>query len=451
MTMGFARQLALLRDLIWGPPFLLLLLGTGLYLTIRLRGLQFRYLGRALRLVLKSPAQKDVPGEISQFQALMTALAATIGIGNIAGVAIAVRVGGLGALFWMVIAALAGMATIYSEAFLAVRFRIRDRRGEMVGGPMQTLRQGCRSKTLAAVFAFAGIAAAFTTGNMVQANSMADVILPLMPVSRWLLGVGISLFVGLVLLGGIRKIGQVASILVPAMAALYLVGGLLILVLKMDQVPRALLSIVTMAFHPQAIGGGATGITTMMALRMGVARGLLASEAGLGSAPIAAAAAKTDQPARQALVSMTGAFFSVCIVCTITGLVLAVTGILEPQGTKTGVPLTIEAFCSVLPGGQFIVIIGALLFGYSTILGWAYYGEKCLEYLAGEKATACYRGLFTLAVILGAAVDIEIVWSLADISNACMALPNLIGLLVLGGLVARETVPCLRIMRAESA
>lgn len=447
----FSESLAYLRDRIWGFPLILLILGAGLFLTIRLRGVQFRYLKQALRLVVAAP-EKNVQGDISHFQALMTALAATIGIGNIAGVAIAVAVGGLGALFWMVVAALIGMATIYSEAFLAVRFRVRDKRGEMAGGPMYTIRHGQGWKVVAVLFAGAGSIAALTTGNMVQANSIADVIEYLMPVNRWLIGLGTAVLVGLVLLGGIRNIGRVASVLVPVMALFYLVGGLIILAIQWHQLPGALMTIVMAAFKPAAVGGGATGLTILMTLRMGVARGLLASEAGLGSSPIAAAAAKTNQPARQALISMTGAFLSVCVVCTITGLVLAVTGVLGTSGPNgqvlTGVPLTIAAFDSVLPFGHLIVIVGAILFGYSTILGWAYYGEKCSEYLFGERAIRSYRILFTLMVVVGAVLELDVVWSLADISNAFMVVPNLIGVLALSGIVARETTPYLKLVRA---
>ena len=441
-----------LRDYIWGPPLLLLILGTGLYLTLVLRGIQFRYLPYALKLILTRRDER-CQGDISHFQALMTALAATIGIGNIAGVAIALTVGGVGSLFWMVIAALIGMATVYAEAFLAIRFRIKDKRGEMAGGPMYTIRRGLKSRWLAGLFATAGTLAALTTGNMVQANSMCDVASSLLPLPRLIIGALIALLVGAVLIGGIRKIGRVAGILVPTMALLYLAGGLIILAIKIDEVPNALLAIFEAAFTPRAAAGGFTGASLLLAIRMGVSRGLLASEAGLGSTPIAAAAAKTDMPGRQALISMTGAFLSVCILCIVTGLVLICTGVggsLSPSGALlTGVPLTIAAFDTVLPFGRYIVILGALLFGYSTIIGWAYYGERCAEYLFSERIIPYYRVLYTLAAIAGAALSLDLVWSLADIANALMVIPNLISLIFLARVLAKETIPFLQLVKEE--
>jgi alanine or glycine:cation symporter, AGCS family len=424
------------RNAIWGPWLIVFILGTGLYLTIRLRGVQFFWLGYALKLAV-TKRDDECEGDISHFQALMTALAATIGIGNIAGVATALATGGVGALFWMVIAALIGMATIYSEAFLAIRFRHRDKRDEMAGGPMYYIAEGLKWKWLAGIFAGAGAVAALATGNMVQANSITDVLFDQFGIERWLCGLILAALVGLVLLGGIRNIGRVAGVLVPLMAILYLLGGLMIILLRLNQLPDAIALIFGSAFTGQAAVGGFLGSTIMLALRLGVSRGLFASEAGLGSSPIAAAAARTDTPGRQALINMTGAFISVCIICTITGLSIAVTHVLATGAT--GVPLTVRAFDAVIPHGRYIVMLGAILFGYSTMLGWAYYGERCTEYLFHERSIWIYRTLFVLVIIPGAMMDLHLVWSVADIANAFMAVPNLIGLLGLSGLLARES------------
>jgi alanine or glycine:cation symporter, AGCS family len=425
-----------IRALLWGWPLLTLILGTGIYLTVRLRGIQFRYLGTALKLVF-SRRDSHEPGDISHFQALMTALAATIGIGNIAGVATAMVIGGVGALFWMVVAALIGMATLYGEAFLSITFRVQDSRGEMTGGPMLTISRGLGWKWLAIFFAAAGAVAAITTGNMVQANSVTDVVLGVVQVPRWLVGVVISALIGGVLLGGIRSIGRVAGVLVPAMALLYLAGGVVILAFHVGELPAAVGQIFVAAFTPQAAAGGGFGF--FMALQMGVARGLFASEAGLGSSSIAASAARTDMPGRQALISMTGAFLSVCVVCVVTGLVIAVTGMEGPSG----VSLTVAAFGKA----KWIVIVGAILFAYSTILGWAYYGERCCEFLFAERSVPLYRLIYVLAIIPGSIFGLDLVWTLADIANACMAIPNLISLLALSGLLARRSESFLQLLK----
>lgn len=435
-------MLQMIRNYIWGPPLLILILGTGVYLTLRLRGLQFRYLWHALKMVFTRHDDLS-KGDISHFQALMTALAATIGIGNIAGVATAIATGGVGALFWMVVAALFGMATIYSEAFLSITYRIQDKRGEMVGGPMYYLWRGVGWRWLGICFAIAGALSALTTGNMVQSNSITDVVLELFTANRWIVGAIIAILIGIVLFGGIRSIGRVASILVPTMALFYLCGGLIIILLNLTQLPDAIATIFREAFSPAAPIGGSVGM--FVALQMGVARGLFASEAGLGSTPIAAAAARTDVPGRQAMIAMTGAFLSVCVVCVVTGLVIAITGV---SGFR-GVSLTVAAFNSGLPYGKYIVIVGAMLFGYSTILGWSYYGEKCCEFLMGERIIPIYRVIFSLAIVLGAALELELVWGLADITNAFMAIPNLIGLIMLGGIVSRCTKGFLVKLRQE--
>ncbi len=426
---------------IWQPLFVILV-GTGLYLTWRLRGLQFRRLYYSLKLAFTRQDQ-EAAGDISHFEALMTALAATIGIGNIAGVATAMATGGLGALFWLWITALIGMATKYGEAILAIRYRIKDDRGEMAGGPMYYIERGLKWRWLAFAFAlFGGITALFT-GNLVQSNSIASAIQTSFHIDGWITGIILAVCTGLVLIGGIKSIGGVTSLLVPFMALFYIVGSLIVLAMRFEAIPEALSQIISTAFTGQAAVGGFAGSTVMLAIQMGVARGVFSNESGLGSAPIAAAAAKTDMPGRQALVSMTGAFLST-VVCTFTGLAIAVTKVIGTYGADgkvlTGAPLTISAFDSVIPFfGSVIVVVGSILFGYSTIIGWAYYGEKCIEYLMGTKAIMAYRLIFTCVVLLGVFIPIEIVWTLADIANAFMALPNLIGIVALSGVIVHQT------------
>ncbi len=432
--------LKLLVSWIWQPLFILLV-GTGLFFTIALRGLQFRKLKYSLKLAFTHSDDK-AEGDISHFQALMTSLAATIGIGNIAGVATALATGGLGALFWLWITALIGMVVKYGEALLAIQYRITDGRGEMAGGPMYYIEKGLKWKNLAMVFAFFGAITALFTGNIVQSHSIATAISYSFPVNAWITGGILALATALVLIGGIKSIGNVASVLVPFMAIFYILGSVVILVFKCQFLPMALLEIVKSAFAGQAMMGGFAGSTVMMAIQMGVARGIFSNESGLGSSPIAAAAAKSDMPARQALISMTGAFLST-IVCTFTGLAIAVTQVMGRQGPQgevlNGSPLTIAAFQEVLPFGEYIVIIGSILFGYSTIIGWAYYGEKCCEYLLGTKSVMAYRIIFSALVCIGVALPLEIVWGLADIANAFMALPNLIGLLGLSKVIISQT------------
>src|SRR3984957_15103252 len=426
---------------VW-QPLLVILVGTGLYLTYRLRGLQFTRLFYALKLAF-TRHDEQAEGDISHFQALMTALAATIGIGNIAGVATAMAMGGMGALFWLWITALIGMATKYAEAILAVRYRILDDRGEMAGGPMYYIERGLGWKWLAVSFAFFGALTAFFTGNLVQSNSIASAVESSFGVNVWITGAILAICTGLVLIGGIKSIGGVTSLLVPFMALFYICGSIVILILCYDAIPEAFSQIFITAFTGQAAIGGFAGSTMMLAIQMGVARGVFSNESGLGTAPIAAAAAKTDLPGRQALISMTGAFLST-VVCTFTGLAIAVTdviGVITPDGKAlNGAPLTISAFNSALPHvGGVIVVVGSILFGYSTIVGWAYYGEKCCEYLLGTKAILFYRLIFTVFVFIGVMIPLDMVWALADIANALMALPNLIGIVALAGVVTSET------------
>jgi AGCS family alanine or glycine:cation symporter len=420
-----------------------------------LKGLQFRYLPYAFKLVLFPDRKKDsaAEGDISNFESLMTALAASIGIGNIAGVATAIAVGGLGSLFWMWVMALIGMATKYAEAMLAVKYRTVDKRGEMCGGPMHFIEHGLGWKWLACSFALFGAIAAFGGGNMIQANSVAEVMRSMFSIDPIVTGIALAAVTGLIILGGIKSIGKVASFLVPFMAMFYICGGCVILVKFYDRIPEALVSIVKMAFTGQAAFGGFAGSSMMLALRVGLSRGLMTSEAGLGTASIAAAAAKTDEPGRQAMVSMTGSFIATIILCSVTGLVLAVTdvfGSVGPDGKiLNGASMTMAAFQSAIPWGGYIVTIGLVLFALTTLLGWAYYGEKCLEYLLGTKSILLYRLLFTLVIIPGASLDLEIVWKIADITNGLMAYPNLIGLTFLSGVVISETRSFLKVVRKE--
>lgn len=427
-------------SIIWQPLFVVLI-GVGSYLTFKLRGLQFRRLPYALKLAFTRHDHTSV-GDISHFQALMTALAATIGIGNIAGIATAITMGGLGALFWLWVTTMIGMSTKYAEALLAVKYRTVDEKGNMSGGPMFYMSRGLNWKWMAAFFAFFGAIATITTGNLVQSNSISAVITTYFSIDPWLIGVVLSLLTGAILIGGIRSIGGITSFLVPFMAFFYVVGSLLLLAFHMEMVPAAVMTIFHSAFTGQAAVGGFIGSSVMMAIQMGVARGVFSNESGLGSAPIAAAAAKTDYPGRQALISMTGAFLST-IICTFTGLAIAVThvlGFIDVDGkVVTGSSLTALAFDKGIPYGGYFIVLCCLFFGYSTIVGWAYYGEKCAEYLLGFRSRLWYRLIFTLCVFLGVMIPIDIVWPLADIANAFMALPNLIALVALSSVIVKES------------
>lgn len=438
----FSAYLDTINAYVWGAPLLILLVVVGLYLTISLRGIQIRHLWYAHKLAFMKNEQSS-KGDISHFQSLMTALAATIGIGSIAGVATAISTGGLGSLFWMWVAAFFGMATKYAEAILAVKYRISDEKGEMSGGPMYYLEKGLGSKSLAILFAILGAITALGTGNMVQANSVASAAQELFSLSPTYVGIFLFVITGVPLIWGIKTISKIASFLVPSMAIFYIFGGLAIIYLKIDQVPAALSLIIKSAFNGHAATGGFIGASVMYAIQMGVSRGIFSSEAGLGSSPIAAAAAKTDSPAKGALVSMCSVFITTGIVCTITGLVIAITGVLGEVGPSgqvlDGSALALRAFDKVLPGGGMIVTIALIPFAYSTILGWAYYGEKCVEYLFGLKAIPFYRALYAILVIPGAILNLKIVWGFANIMNGLMAFPNLIGLFLLAPVVAAET------------
>jgi AGCS family alanine or glycine:cation symporter len=425
---------------VWGPPTLVLLVGTGVYLTFALRGLQLRMLGRALYLALvvrREPG--DQPGDISHFQALMTALAATVGTGNIAGVATALATGGPGALFWMWVTGVFGMATKYAEAVLAVRYRRTDARGEMCGGPMYYLSDGLGLPWLGTIFAGFTAVAAFGIGNMVQSNSVAHAAADTFGVPAGLSGLVMAVATAAVIVGGIRSIGRAASLLVPVMIVLYVTACGYILILHADRILPSLALVMRHAFSPTAAGGGFAGAAVMLTIRMGVARGVFSNESGLGSAPIAAAAARTRHPVSQAMVSMTQTFIDTIVICTMTGLVILSTGVWSSG--ETGAVLTATAFSRGLPGsgGGIVVASGLILFAYTTLLGWSYYGEKAVEYLFGVRSVLPYRLLFCVLIAVGAVIELDLVWTFADVMNGLMALPNLVGLIGLSSVVVAET------------
>ncbi len=419
---------------------LIMLVGTGLFLSVRLKGLQFRQLISSLHLALVQRRESGAQGDISHFQALMTALAATVGTGNIAGVATAIAAGGPGALFWMWMTGLVGMATKFGEALLAVKYRITDEKGEMAGGPMYYLERGLKQKWLAVLFAVLTVCASFGIGNTVQSNSVAQALHTSFGIPFVWTGVCIAIATGAVTLGGIRSIARVASALVPSMIVLYMVSGLAVVAIHWQQIPVVFYQVLATAFAPAAAIGGFAGASVMQAIRFGVARGIFSNESGMGSAAIAAAAAQTRHPVTQALVSMTQTFIDTLVVCSVTGFVIIGTG--AWNSGATGAALTTAAFSIGLPGhfGGVIVSLGLVFFAYSTILGWNYYGEKALEYLVGHTRLAvAYRTAWVLATFLGAPLTLNTVWAVSDVMNGAMALPNLIGLIGLSGLIVSET------------
>ena len=429
---------------VWGPWLLIpLLLATGFYLTIVLRGLQFRELGRSLWLALVVRHEEGAAGDISHFQALMTALAATVGTGNIVGVATAIALGGPGAMFWMWMTGLVGMATKYSEALLSVKYRVVDPSGEQSGGPMYYLRDGIRSKPLGALLAFLfalfASVAAFGIGNMVQSNSVASAVNTSFGVPPWITSGVLAVLSGLVILGGIKSIGRFTGFFVPLMIAAYMIGSGVIIALNIEAVPEAFRLIFANAFTPTGAAGGFAGASVMAGIRFGVARGIFSNESGLGSAGIAAAAAQTKEPARQALVSMTQTFIDTIVVCTFTGVAIICTG--AWMSGENGAAMTQYAFRHGLPGnwGGWIVAVSLSMFAFSTILGWSYYGEKATEYLLGEWSNVPYRILFVIATFFGGIYTLDFVWTLSDVMNGLMAIPNLIGLLLLSGVIVAET------------
>ena len=450
MVESINNALVAISGVIWGPFLLIpLLLGTGLYLTIRLGGLQFVKLIPAMNLgLIKRRDKGEEEGDISQFQALTTALAATVGTGNIVGVATALSIGGPGALFWMWITGLVGMVTKYAEAFLAVRFRTTDTAGEKSGGPQYYLERGIKGpvgKVLGLSFAIFAAVACFGIGNLTQGNSIASNVENSWHVPTWVTGLVLTVLALVVLVGGIRSIGSVTSALVPVMIVFYVGAAIYILIANISGLPAAFGEIFRGAFSGTAAAGGFAGSVILVVIQMGVARGLFSNESGLGSAPIAAAAAKTSHPVRQGLVSMTQTFIDTIIVVTFTGLVIITTGVwkaTDEAGEQISASLmTGEAFTFGLPGqwGHWIVTVGLVLFAFSTILGWSYYGERNLERLFGRRAVVPFRIFFSLVVFVGCTTELEVVWNFADVANGLMALPNLIGILILSGLIARET------------
>jgi AGCS family alanine or glycine:cation symporter len=427
--------IATLSGWVWGPPMLTLLVGTGLYLTVLLKGLQFRVLPLAFRLVFHK--DHGHAGDISHFAALMTALAATVGIGNIVGVATAITLGGPGAVFWMWMTGLVGMVTKYSEAVLAVKYREKGEHG-MRGGPMYYLAKGAGLPWLGWLFALFTALATFGIGNMTQANATAKIFEATFHIEPWVTGVVLMVLTALVILGGIRSIGRFTSFLVPFMIIGYVGAALLVLAFNVSEIPHAFGLIFYHAFNPAAATGGFAGATIAAAMRFGIARGVFSNESGLGSAPIAAAAARTSDPVKQALVSMTQTFIDTLVVCTITALVILTAGSWT-QGVGAG-QLTSASFGETLGRtGEIIVALATAVFAYSTLIGWNYYGEKAIEYLLGPRSIRIYRIIFIAAVVVGAMMNLEFVWNFSDLMNGMMAIPNLIGLLLLSKVVKAET------------
>ena len=423
---------------VWGPPLLILLVGTGIYLTIRLGLLQVARLPKAFQLIF---TKDKGHGDVSSFAALCTALAATVGTGNIIGVATAIKVGGPGALFWMWMAAFFGMATKYAEGLLAIKYRTKDANGAVAGGPMHYILLGMGEKwrPLAIFFALAGVLVALLgIGTFTQVNSITESIQNTAQIDPAITALVLSVFVAIAVFGGLKSISKVSTAVVPFMAIVYILGTLTVILFNIEKIPATLTLIFTSAFSPAAAVGGFAGASIRTAIQNGVARGVFSNESGLGSAPIAAAAAKTNEPVEQGLISMTGTFIDTLIICTLTGLTILVTGVWS--GDLNGVALTQSAFSTVFSYfGPALLTIFLVLFAFTTILGWNYYGERCFEFLFGVRFIWLYRVVFVLMVLLGGFIELDMVWIIADIVNALMALPNLIALLVLSPVVIAET------------
>lgn len=428
---------ASVSSLLWGWPMMILLLGTHIFLTIRLRCPQ-RKLFTAIRLSIKR--DKDASGDVSQFGALATALAATIGTGNIIGVATAIALGGPGAVFWCWITGVFGIATKYAEGLLAIKYRVQTPTGKMLGGPMYALEKGLGWKTMAILFAIFTMIASFGIGNTVQANAIATIANNTYGISPWIMGAVVCGLTAAVIIGGVKSIAKVCGMLVPFMALFYIVGCIYILFVNHNYVWPAISLILKCAFSPEAAGGGFAGSSIMMVARYGLARGLFSNESGLGSAPIVAAAAQTRNPVRQALVSSTGTFWDTVIICALTGIVIVSSIIAYPDiSYHDGAALTKMAFGKIPYVGEPLLSFGLLTFAFSTILGWSYYGERAVEYLKGKKWSYVYRLLYIVAVYVGSIASLNIVWNIADCMNALMAIPNLLSLLFLNGILVHET------------
>lgn len=421
-------------NFIWGYPLLILLFGTHLFLTLRLRFIQ-RFIGKAIKISLKR--KKEGKGDISQFGALTTALAATIGTGNIVGVSTAIAAGGPGAVFWMWLTGVFGIATKYSEALLAVKYRVELKDGSFAGGPMYVLEKGLNKKWLGIIFAALTSFTAFGIGNMVQANSISVLVHDSIGISPWITGLILSVLTASVIIGGIKSIANVCEALVPFMAIFYVLGCIILLLINFKTLPNSFLLIINSAFSGHAAIGGFLGAGMKEAVRFGIARGLFSNESGLGSAPIVAAAAQTKNPVRQALVSSTGTFWDTVVVCAFTGLVIV--NSFEWQNGLNGAVLTKTAFSDIPVIGPIILTIGLMTFVFSTILGWSYYGEKSIEYLIGTKAILPYRYAWVIMVFIGSIISLNLVWTFADITNGLMAIPNLVALLLLNKVLVSET------------
>lgn len=421
---------------LWGWPMIVLLIGTHIFLTIRLRFPQLKIF-KAIKLSVTK--DKGSSGDVSQFGALATSLAATIGTGNIVGVATAISLGGPGAVFWCWLTGVFGIATKYSEGLLAVKYRVRSKDGTMIGGPMYALERGLKMKWLAVLFCIFAVVASFGIGNMVQANSISLMMSKTFSIPVHYTGIALAILVSLVILFGIKGIAKVCTLLVPFMALFYVLGCLFILGVNFQYLGETFKVIFSSAFSPRAASGGFIGATVMMACRYGIARGLFSNESGMGSAPIVAAAAQTRNPVRQALVSSTGTFWDTVVVCALTGLVL-VSSVIAPNHINSSSETLTQAAFGIIPVvGPTVLTVGILTFAFSTILGWSYYGEKCIEYLGGKRAIIYYRILYILCVFCGASMNLKLVWDIADGMNALMAIPNLIALLLLSGVLVRET------------
>lgn len=434
-----------ISNFVWGPVMLVFLVGTGIFLTIRLDFLPWRNLGKSLKMLFSKESRRtdNGDGDISPFSALMTALAATVGTGNIVGVATAMVMGGPGALVWMWISAAFGISTKYAECALALKYRSVNEKGEMCGGPMYTLKNGLSNKKLggflAVMFAIFTVIASFGIGNATQANSIAGAVSSTFSISKTAVGIFLAVLTAVIVLGGIKSISKVSSVLVPAMAVFYIAAGLLVVIINYKNLPQGLAQIFSMAFNPKAIAGGVTG-TIFTVMRYGIARGVFSNEAGLGSAAISAASATSDHHVKQGYINMCGTFIDTIIVCTITGFAIASSGLLGKTDAE-GAALTIAAFETALGKvGGILVTIGIILFAFSTILGWEYTGEKALEFML-KKPIYCYiyRVVFSVLTFIGATVSLDIVWSFSDIANGLMAIPNLICLIILSGKLAKDT------------
>jgi len=429
-----------INGIVWGPLMLALILGTGLYLSLGLKFMPVRMIKEGFILIFKGRKVDKKEGEITPFNALMTSLSATIGTGNIAGVATAIFMGGPGALFWMWIAALLGMATKYAEAVLAVEYREQDEEGNHVGGPMFYIKNGLGEnwRWLGFLFAFFAALAGFGIGNTIQANSVSDVLESSFGIPELYSGIFLAVLVGLVLIGGIKRIAGLAGKLVPLMAIVYLLAGLAILLLNITSIPEALSLIVTSAFTGTAAVGGFAGASIWAAMQFGVARGIFSNEAGLGSAPIAHAAAKTDSSVKQGLIAMMGTFIDTIVICSITGLAIVLSG--EYLSGESGASLSALAFAKMLPFiGEYVVTFGLIVFAFTTLVAWSFYGEKSVYFLLGQKAIVPFRILWVLVIPIGSMMDLKFIWLLADTLNALMALPNLIALLLLSPVVFKLT------------